>query len=97
MKETDINSGERNLDYDAETLKEEISQQKPESPSVNVEKDYEQSKRFSTAEKDLSPEDITPSLGNSFDFENTQSEGLAEGNPEKFLSMAQEIDPKSEK
>jgi hypothetical protein len=83
-----------NLDYDAEILKEEISEQKVNTPSVNVQKDYEQSKKFSTPDRELSPEEISPSLGTSFNPDNKQAENEAEGNPQNFLTMAQEIDTK---
>lgn len=86
-----------NSDYDAEILKEEISEQKISTPSVNVQKDYEQSKKFSTPERELSPEEISPSLGNSFNSDNKQAENEAEGNPQNFLAMAQEIDSKDNK
>jgi hypothetical protein len=86
---------DQNADFDAEVLKEEIASDKEKSPSVNVQSDYEQSKNFSTPSHELSPEEISPSLGSSFNTENKQSESSSEGKPENFLSMAREIDPAS--
>jgi hypothetical protein len=86
---------DQNIDFDAEALKEEIADDKEKSPSVNVQNDYEQSKKFSTPSHELSSEEISPSLGSSFNPDNNQSESSAQGNPENFLSMAKEIDPES--
>jgi hypothetical protein len=85
----------QNTDFDAEVLKEEIAGDKEKNPSVNVQSDYEQSKNFSMPSHELSPEEISPSLGSSFSADNKQSESSAEGNPDNFLSMAREIDPES--
>ena len=93
MKIMDTNIQDQNLDYDAEVIKEEIADKKVKAPSVNVQKDYEQSKKFSTPDHELSAEEISPSLGSSFNPDNKQAESSAEGNPENFLSMAQEIKP----
>jgi hypothetical protein len=87
------NIEDQNLDYDAEVVKEEIVDKKTKSPSVNIQKDYEESKKFSTPDHELSAEEISPSLGRSFNPDNKQTESSAEGNPDNFLSMAQEIKP----
>jgi hypothetical protein len=87
------NIEDQNLDYDAEVIKEEIADKKVSAPSVNVQKDYEESKKFSTPDHELSAEEISPSLGSSFNPDNKQAQSSAEGNPENFLSMAQEIKP----
>jgi hypothetical protein len=95
MTVTNSSIDDQNIDFDAEVLKEEIAGDEEKSPSVNVQSDYEQSKSFSTPSHELSPEEISPSLGSSFSPDNKQSESSAEGNPENFLSMAREIDPES--
>jgi hypothetical protein len=87
------NIEDQNLDYDAEVIKEEIVDKKTKSPSINIQKDYEESKKFSTPDHELSAEEISPSLGSSFNPDNKQTESSAEGNPDNFLSMAQEIKP----
>ncbi len=90
------NIEDQNLEYDAEVMKEEIEKNAVEAPPVNVQSDYEQSKKFSTPDHELSPEEISPSLGASFNPDNKKAESSAEGNPENFLSMAQEINPDSD-
>ena len=92
-----LNIDEQNSDFDAEILKEEINIDESKSPSVNVQTDYERSKEFSTPDHELSAEEITPSLGSAFNSENKESESSAEGNPENFLEMAQEMKPVSDK
>jgi hypothetical protein len=87
------NVEDQSLDFDAEMIKEEIVDKKIKSPSVNIQKDYEESKKFSTPDHELSAEEISPSLGSSFNPDNKQAESSAEGNPDNFLSMAQEIKP----
>jgi hypothetical protein len=91
------NIDEQNSDFDAEILKEEIGTDESKSPSVNVQTDYERSKEFSTPNHELSPEEISPSLGSPFNSANKESESSAEGNPDNFLEMAQEMKPASEK
>jgi hypothetical protein len=91
------NIGDQDSDFDAEVLKEEIETDESKSPSVNVQTDYERSKEFSTPDHELSPEEISPSLGSSFNSANKESESSAEGNPENFLEMAQEIKQASDK
>jgi hypothetical protein len=95
MAVSDTSIDDQNIDFDAEVLKEEIADDKEKSPSVNVQSDYERSKDFSTPSHELSPEEISPSLGTSFNLDNKQAESSAEGNPENFLSMAKEIHPES--
>jgi hypothetical protein len=90
------NIEDQNLEYDAEVMREEIEKDTVKSPSVNVQNDYEQSKKFSTPDHELSPEEVSPSLGASFHPDNKQSESSAEGNPENFLSMVQEINSDSD-
>jgi hypothetical protein len=90
------NIEDQNSEYDAEVMKEEIGKNTSKSPSVNVQNDYEQSKKFSTPDHELSPEEVSPSLGTSFNPDNKQSESSAEGNPENFLSMVQEINSDSD-
>jgi hypothetical protein len=58
---------------------------------VNFEKDYEKSKGFSTPDHEIDAAEISASLGSSFNPENKQAKNLVEGNPEEFLTMAQEI------
>lgn len=82
---------DKNLDYDAELMKEAITADETPAPAVNVEKDYEQSKQFSTPEHEMDPAEISASLGSTFNAENKQAEASAEGNPENFRTMAQEI------
>jgi len=94
---TNTNLEDQSLDYDAEVMKEEIAEDKTEAPSVNIEKDYERSKQLSTPEHELSAEEVSPSLGSSFNPNNKQSESSAEGNPENFRTMAQEISPEDDK
>jgi hypothetical protein len=96
IKEMNANIEDQNLEYDAEVMKEEISKDKVKAPSVNVQNDYEESKKFSTPDHELSAEEVSPSLGSSFNPNNKDSESSAEGNPENFLSMAQEVNPDSE-
>ncbi|MCG9889705.1 MAG: hypothetical protein MH252_01350 [Thermosynechococcaceae cyanobacterium MS004] len=91
-----INLEEQNLEYDAEILKEEIENEQTESPAINVQKDYEASKKFSTPDPRRSDEEVSPSLGSSFKTDNPDAQSSAEGNPENFLSMAQEISPESD-
>lgn len=91
-----LNIEDQNLEYDAEVMKEEILENKVKAPSVNIQNDYEQSKKFSTPDHELSVEEVSPSLGSSFSSNNKDAESSAEGNPENFLSMAQEVNPDSE-
>ena len=91
-----VNIEDKNLEYDAEVMKEEILKDKVKAPSVNVQNDYEQSKKFSTPDHELSPEEVSPSLGSPFNPNNKDAESSAEGNPENFLSMAKEVTPDSE-
>lgn len=93
MATINTNLEDLNSDYDAEVLKEEIAEDKTKAPSVNVETDYERSKQLSTPARDLPASEISPSLGTSFNPENKQSESSAEGNPENFRTMAQEVNP----
>jgi hypothetical protein len=97
MTTVNTNSEDKSLDYDAEVMKEEIADDKTKAPSVNIEKDYERSKQLSTPEHELPAAEISPSLGSSFNPENKQSESSAEGNPENFRTMAQEINPEDDK
>jgi hypothetical protein len=87
---------EQNVDYDAELLKEAIAEDEEKTPSTNVQKDYEQSKKFSTPSQEREPEEVSPSIGSSFNSENKQSDSSAEGNPESFRAMAQEVSPQSD-
>jgi hypothetical protein len=96
MTTINANSDDKSLDYDAEVMKEEIADDKTKAPSVNIEKDYERSKQLSTPERELPAAEISPSLGSSFNPENKQSESSAEGNPENFRTMAQEISPEGD-
>lgn len=91
------NIEDQNLEYDAEAMKEAIQKDEVKAPSVNVQNDYEQSKKFSTPDHELSAEEVSPSLGSPFNPNNKDAESSAEGNPENFLSMAQEVNPDSEK
>ncbi|WP_404790644.1 hypothetical protein [Altericista sp. CCNU0014] len=96
MKDQSTSLDEQNVDYDAELLKEAIAEDEEKTPSTNVQKDYEQSKAFSTPSQERDPEEISPSLGSSFNPENKQSESSAEGNPENFRAMAQEVNPQAD-
>ncbi len=89
------NIEDQSLEYDAEVMKEEIAKDNAKSPSVNIQKDYEESKKFSTPDHELSEEEVSSSLGGSFNSNNKDAESSAEGNPENFLSMAKEVSPDS--
>lgn len=94
--EMNANLEDQNSEFDAEIMKDEIAKDNLKTPSVNVQRDYEESKKFSTPDHELSEEEISPSLGSSFNPKNKDSESSAEGNPENFLSMAQQVNPTSE-
>ncbi|HEY9828275.1 MAG TPA: hypothetical protein V6D19_22785 [Stenomitos sp.] len=91
-KSIDTSTGENeNTSYDAELLKDAIAEDEAAAPETNISKDYAQSKQFSTPDHELAPEEVTPSLGSSFNPLNDASESTAEGNPENFREMAQEL------
>jgi hypothetical protein len=90
------NIEDQNLEFDAEVMKEEIAKESVKAPSVNVQNDYEESKKFSTPDHELSAEEVSPSLGSTFSTSSKDAESSAEGNPENFLAMAKEVNPDSE-
>jgi hypothetical protein len=96
MTTESTNLEDQNLDYDAEQMKEAIAAEETPAPTVNVEKDYEKSKQFSTPEHEMDAAEISPSLGSSFNPENKQAEISAEGNPEKFREMAHKVSPEAD-
>ncbi len=79
--------------FAAEQLQEAISADETESPSVNVQGDYERSKGFSTPSGDDTGAETFDSIssGSSFNNSSGAAKGSEAGNPESFLDMAKDV------
>lgn len=96
MTRESTNLEDKNLNYDAEQMKQAIAAKETPAAAINVEKDYEKSKQFSTPERERDTAEISPSLGSSFNPENKQAEISAEGNPAQFRVMAHQVAPEAD-
>jgi hypothetical protein len=86
-----------NQPYDAQQLVEEIAEGEQKAPKANLDADYEAAKAYSTgvnqSEADTQPE-ATSTKSQFSEPEKTSSDAPATGNPEDYLQMARETNPR---
>jgi hypothetical protein len=87
-----------NQPYDAQQLVEEIAEGEQKAPKTNLDADYEAAKAYSTGklsqpEADAQSE-ATSTTSQFSALEKTSSEAPATGNPEDYLQMARETNPR---
>lgn len=87
-----------NQPYDAQQLVEEIAEGEQKAPKTNLDADYEAAKAYSTGEVNQSEADVqaeATAVSSQFSKpEETSSEAQFTGNPEDYLQMARETNPR---
>jgi hypothetical protein len=90
---------DENVTFDAQQLTEEIKAGEQEEPNINVDSDYERSKKFATSDVDpaevSNPSIVKPlgTLSSEPDQSLTPTESDLTANPESFRELARDANP----